>query len=82
MPSAVNMQLTHFLKPHSFSHCCLLLLGLSIKRGYRIGGGGRGGTLPCYTAINKRSFRPSSERRGFVCALRDGSPRRAALKFC
>lgn len=38
MPSAVNMQLTHFLKPHSFSRCCLLLLGLSIKRGYRIGG--------------------------------------------
>lgn len=68
MSSAANMQLTHFLNPHSPSHCCLLLLELSIKRGYRIGGVGRGGTFLCYTAINKRS-----ERQGLVCAFRDDS---------
>lgn len=30
MPSAVNMQLTYLLNPHSFPRCWLLLLKLSI----------------------------------------------------
>lgn len=72
MPSAVNMQLTYLLNPHSVPHCWLLLLKLSTERGYGLGGGLEG-ALHCYTVINKRSICSSSQRRGFVCALGDGS---------